>query len=248
MLTEWGRFTAFRHADFLSINGRHIFKETTELLLFGSYDISSQLMEQSRLETDQNVPLKITTSLAGCSQSCLLINFDLIDTFDGTQLVSFTSRTVLTDSATRKSVRVPRWFRDAFSEYLDNDVPMPVYQTRPLPPVTFSRAYRVRELDIDSNDHVNNKVYMRECLRCVEEVALVGSLAALRAADGGDWLKRITYAEVYHAHECHDGDNLVVHSWQQHPDVLQFQIHRRGVAVYHCNFRFSLSATLHAKL
>lgn len=249
MICENWRLEVFAHTDFLGVSGRpNILTETNEIILACNYSISDELMERCSPGGYQNAPLKLTMALKGCSKSCLLLKNDFIDTFDDKVLASLTCRMLLTDYVTRRSVQVPPWFRDAFSEYLASDVPMLDYAVQPLPPVTFSRAYRVSEQDIDVNDHVNNKVYMRECLRCVAVAPLIGSLAALRDAHRLDWLQRITSAETYHALECHTGDDLVVHGWQQLPDLLQFQIRRQDVTVYHCNIRFSLDAMLQAKL
>jgi len=249
LIIENWRIHVFAETDFLAVSGRaNILKSTTAIILGGITYVSSELGERCRHGGYQNAPLKLTLTLEGFSKSCLLLNTDFIDTFDDKVLGSTLSRLVLTDKATRRSVRVPRWFRDAFSKHLSGNVLMPVYAVQPLPRVTFSHAYRVREHDIDMFHHVNNKIYLRECLRRVDEAPLVGPLAALRDAHRDDWAQRITSAETFHSRECFAGDDLVIHGWQQHPDLVQFQIRRQDVPVYHCNLRFSVDAMPQAKL
>ena len=146
--------------------------------------------------------------------SSLTIALTMFDYKTGVQLCSCLLSFVYVDIASRKSVKLPTWFRESVSKipHLQNARPAPRFGDFSVPPNIYKYNVKALHSDIDYNGHVTQSVYVKWCNDAGTDAAVNGFYFDFQENISNYDIEKM---EVSYIGEVLVNDEIVVGTWQE---------------------------------
>ncbi len=158
---------------------------------------------------------------------------DMVDQQSGQTVIRSTLYWVYVDKKTRKKADIPKWFKDKFETGTSKtESVLPLLAPTDLPSV--KRC--VTDSDIDKFGHLNNEIYIEECVASIKSVIEKNKLHEYNSQT---LTQPIMEVQVLYTGESRLGEEIEIFSWtnKQKPGYLFAQVQKDAKPIVHGTFK-----------
>lgn len=206
------------------------------------------LMDTQTIFLEKPAQVLATTELLGFASSSLIMRTTLTNPASGSVLGRLRFKYVLVDSVSRKSKRLPEWFKTHY-RFLSGEPTVSYKDPRvPAEHEGFSFIYRIRDTDTDFNKHANNSVYYRLCIHTAAQALSNGVFKTFSQKNLFQY--DVVQTSAVYARECRLDDKICVFVFEdkEQPAVIHNIITRGRTLLFKSTLTFKLPTKTASKL
>ena len=226
----------------LSDGGHFLMDDSSLFTVLTQYDINEAMYEKARKYRQEKSTLLLTTELQGIGKSSVHMKTIIQDPQTRELLGSLQFKYVKVALSTRRSVQIPEWFLNKYDRFNPGRL-TPTFDPAVMPNEKgiYRKIYTVLPSDIDSNNHMNNNVYLRLCFDAATEASVMEKMFSSLHGDMCNYL--VKSASCVYEKECRLGDVVDIFVWEDKSKVktLHCKIIKGSDTSFQCTLLFHSS-------